>query len=80
MSKNLQVKKNLVLIEKLFDYLTDKNKVSKGGYSYVVFSKEDEALNRENEKLIEPLLQEGKKVIKATETGNVNKPWAFINI
>lgn len=78
MSKNLQVKKNLILIEKLFDYLAAKKKTSKGGYSYVVFSKEDKALNKENEKLIAPLLKEGKKVIKATETGDKNNPWQFI--
>ncbi len=80
MSKNLQARKNLVLIEKLFDYLSTKKKTSKGGYSYVVFSKEDKALNKENEKLIEPLLKEGKKVVKATETGNENNPWLFSHI
>ncbi len=80
MSKNLQVKKNLALIEKLFDYLATKKKMSKGGHSYVVFSKGDNALNKENEKLIEPLLKEGKKVIKATETGNVKSPWSFSQI
>lgn len=80
MSKKVQIKKNLILTEKLLDYLSSKQTKSSGKYSYVVFSKEDESLNRENEKLIEGLLEEGKKVIKAEETGDIKNPWHLVYI
>ena len=37
-----------------------------------------QALNEENEKLVEELLEEGKIVVKAKETKNKKEPWEFI--
>lgn len=72
----MQGDKNIVLAEKLLDYLqTVKHR---SGYSFVVFSKNDKKLNAQNEKLAQILIKEGKKVIKAEETGDKTNPWNLI--
>ena len=76
MSKKVQTSKNILLTQKLLDYLQTVK--YKKGYSFVVFSKNDKELNSENEKLAEGLRKEGKKIIKAKETGNKKNPWQLI--
>ena len=76
MSKKIQTSKNILLTQKLLDYLPTVS--YKKGYSFVVFSKNDQELNNANEKLAESLKKDGKKIIKATETGDNNSPWRLI--
>lgn len=80
MSKKDQGKKNLDLFEKLMNFLSSKkvDDYSSGNYSFVVFSKKDKLLNEENTNLVTELKKEGKKVIKAQETGNSKSPWNFV--
>ena len=80
MSKKDQGMKNLDLFEKLMNFLSSKkvDEYSSGDYSFVVFSKKDKQLNEENKKLVAGLKKEGKKVIKAEETGNSKSPWNFV--
>lgn len=80
MSKKDQGIKNLDLFEKLMNFLSSKkiDEYSSGDYSFVVFSKKDKQLNEENKKLVIGLKKEGKKVIKAEETGNSKSPWNFV--
>ncbi len=80
MSKNDQGMKNLDLFEKLMNFLSSKkvDKYSSGDYSFVAFSKKDKQLNEENSKLVTELKKEGKRVIKAQETGNSKSPWNFV--
>lgn len=80
MSKQDQGKKNLDLLEKLMNFLSSGkvDKYSSGNYSFVPFSKKDKQLNEENSKLVTGLKKEGKKVIKAQETGNSKSPWNFV--
>lgn len=79
MSKKDQGKKNIDLFEKLMNFLSSKkvDNYSSGNYSFVVFSKGDKQLNEENKELVAELKKEGKKVIKAQETGDSNSPWNF---
>lgn len=76
MSKKIQTSKNILLTQKLLDYLQTAS--YKKGYSFVVFSKNDQELNTANEKLAEGLRKEGKKIIKARETGDKKSPWQLI--
>ncbi len=76
MSSKIQTSKNILLTQKLLDYLQTVE--YKKGYSFVVFSKNDQELNNANRKLAEGLKKEGKKIIKAEETGNKKSPWHLI--
>lgn len=80
MSKNKQISKNLDLSEKLAYYIaahpTINAKFPKGS-AYVAFSATDAKLNAANKKLVINLNKEGKKIVKAQETKNENKPWNF---
>ena len=83
MTKKKQAIKNLDLSQKLAEYIAGnpnavKNLPKKS--TFVVFSSADEFLNEENQKLIESVLAEGKKVIKATETKNKLNPWKFSSV
>jgi hypothetical protein len=82
MNKIIQAKKNLKLTVKLTDYLAKNPEIDwnvwKEGVSLVPFSATDKKLNSENNKLVEELLEEGKKVVKAEETKNSKEPWKFI--
>ena len=80
MSKKDQGSKNLDLFERLMNFLSSKkvDNYSSGNYSFVVFSKKDKQLNEENKKLVTELKKEGKKVIKAQETGDSKSPWNFV--
>jgi len=73
MSKKTQTTKNIELTQKLLDYLSS-NKIRKG-YSFVVFSKDDQKLNKANEKLASDLQKKGTKIVKAKETDDKKDPW-----
>ncbi|QQG44051.1 MAG: hypothetical protein HYW86_04270 [Candidatus Roizmanbacteria bacterium] len=79
MSKAQQVKINIILSEKLSNYLIAKPDVLKkfSGYSYVIFSHTNQELNKLNYQLVDELIDEGKNVVKAEETGNLKQPWSF---
>lgn len=82
MSKKQQAQGNLHLTVKLTDYLSKNPEIDKhvweSGVSLVPFSANDNRLNKENDKLVEELLAEGKIVVKAEETKNSKEPWKFI--
>ena len=83
MTKTTQAKKNLRLSEKLVDYLMKHPKavVNRPKHvSFIVFSSADEALNKENEKLIDSVIAEGKKLIKAIQTKDKSNPWKFSQV
>lgn len=75
-----QVSKNLKLTEKLLDYLAKNPGDSSSNISYVMFSKDDEALNKANLKLVDSLLKEGKRVVKAEESNDKKLPWKFTQV
>ena len=80
MSKRIQATKNLDLSQKLAEYIasnpeTVKNLPKKS--TFVVFSSVDKKLNAENKKLIDSILAEGKKVVKAAQTKDRFNPWKF---
>ncbi|KKU03686.1 MAG: hypothetical protein UX88_C0023G0002 [Candidatus Woesebacteria bacterium GW2011_GWC2_47_16] len=80
MGKAKQLEKNLRLSEKLAEYIVSNPVATKNipsGASFVVFSAEDEKLNKLNKDLVNSLKREGKKVIKATEKKNKKQPWIF---
>jgi len=80
MTKKQIVAKNIQLSEKLANFIV-KNKQSvkkiSASDSYVVFSATDERLNRMNKKLVDTLVRQGKKVVKAEETQDNKNPWKF---
>ena len=80
MSKKQQTQKNLELSVSLADFIAKHPNLSKtviSGASVVPFSMSDKKLNKENDKLVEELLEEGKKVVKAQEPKNHRNPWQF---
>ncbi len=84
MSKLAQTAKNIKLSQKLLDYIVFHSEnlpsfVTKVS-TYVVISDKDEELNEMNYKLIAEMQAEGKKVIKAEETGNKLNPWVFVQV
>lgn len=83
MIKKAQTKKNLELSEQLADYIVNNPGAVKDlpkNVSFVVFSSEDESLNKENEGLIKSVVAEGKKVIKAIQTKDKVHPWKFSRV
>lgn len=82
MSKNKQIEKNLKLSGELMDYLADNPSISDvkkwNKASFVVITQNDSELNRLNTKLINSLIEEGKKVIKAVQTSDKTNPWTFL--
>ena len=82
MSKSQQFKLNVTLSDRLANYLVTKpnilNKYS--GCLYVVFSYKNEELNKLNDQLIPGLKLEGKVVVKAQETNNLDNPWILTPI
>ena len=81
MSTKLQIKKNLRLSEKLLDYLSKHPRNNKQeNISYIVFTKEDNELNKENLVMAKSLAKEGKRVVKAIETNNKSTPWEFASL
>ena len=79
MTKKDQLNKNIKLSEKLTEYIAKKPSSFKKykGHSYVLFTKDDAELNRVNKKLVDNLIEEGSKVVKATETKDPKNPWKF---
>ena len=82
MSKPQQVKLNILLSEKLADYLITHPKVLKkfSGYSFVVISSSNKKLNKMNFKLINNLIEEGKQVVKAIQPSKPNLDWKFYSL
>lgn len=82
MSKNKQIEKNLQLSGELMEYLADNPSQSPtkklGSVSFVVLTKNDVELNKLNSQLIDSLLDEGKKVVKALQTSDKKQPWTFL--
>lgn len=80
MSTDKQTTKNIKLSHKLTTYLIAHPAVSKKlpfDASFVVYTKDDEELNEANDLLLKELLEEGKPVVKAKETNDINNPWSF---
>lgn len=83
MSIKTQASKNLKLSEKLAQFLVNHPKATEKfpkNASFVTFSAQDKNLNKVNKQLINELLEEGKKVIKAEETNDRKLPWRFTAI
>lgn len=84
MSKKQQADKNLKLIQKLTDYIIKNPQAEEGipdSASYVVFSANDNELNKMNTKLVGSLRREGKRtIVKAQETKDKQLPWKFTTI
>lgn len=79
MTKRDQLDKNVKLSESLANYIAKKPEslAKYQGHSYVLFTKDDAELNKMNKKLVNDLVDEGKKVVKATKTKNRDNPWTF---
>lgn len=80
MTKKQILAKNIQLSEKLANFIVkSKHNIKKisTGDSYVVFSATDKTLNRMNKRLVDSLVKQGKKVIKAEETEDNKDPWKF---
>lgn len=80
MTKKVQTRKNLELSEQLASYIVNNPRAVKDlpkNVSFIVFSSEDESLNKKNEGLIKSVIAEGKKVIKAIQTKDKSNPWKF---
>lgn len=81
MSKKKQLEKNIELSNKFTSYVENKpdiaSKISSSS-QYVVLSADDKELNVMNESIIESLLKQGKKVVKAQETNNPKAPWKLL--
>lgn len=80
MTKKKQAIKNLDLSQKLAEYIASnpmavKNLPKKS--TFVVLSSVDHKLNVENQKLIDSVVAEGKKVIKVVQTKDKFNPWKF---
>ena len=78
MTKQQQFIKNIDLSKKLAEYLAshpmEADKLPDNA-SFVAFTEQDIELNTVNTKLIEGLLEEGKKVVKAIFTNDKTTPW-----
>lgn len=83
MGAKQQVEKNIKLSSKVASYLMENPDAVKGvpkHSTYVIFSADDQELNKKNGQLLSSLKSEGKKVIKVIETKNKTNPWNFISL
>lgn len=81
MPTKLQIKNNLKLSEKLLDYLSKYPRNNKQkNISYIIITKGDNKLNKENLVMAKSLVKEGKTVVKAIETSNKSTPWKFASL
>ena len=83
MTKQIQVSKNLKLSAKVAEYIAknpDSVKDFPANLSFVVFSADDDSLNKINASLVKKLKTEGKNVVKAQETKDKNYPWKFSSL
>ncbi len=81
MPTKLQIAKNLELSERLLNYLSNNpQQVAYENVSYIVITKADEELNKINLSMIDSLVKEGKKVVKALETQDKTLPWKFSQV
>lgn len=80
MGKTKQLEKNVKLSGELAEYIASNPSAVKNispGASFVVFSSNDQELNKLNHKLVNSLKNEGKRVVRATEEENKKQPWSF---
>lgn len=80
MSTDKQTTKNIKLSHKLTEYLITHPAISKElpyNASFVVYTENDEELNKPNDLLLKEFVEEGKPVVKAKETNDKNNPWMF---
>lgn len=79
MSNKSVITTNIKLSGELINFISSKPELAKkyAGCSYVVFSKDNPGLNKINESFITELKQEGKTVIRATQTDQRQNPWIF---
>lgn len=81
MPTKLQIENNLKLSEKLLDYLSKYPRDNEqGNISYIIFTKGDSQLNKENLVMARSLVKEGKNVVKAIETSDRSTPWRFASL
>jgi len=80
MTKQYQAEKNIELSEELMNYLISKKIKARPNYSYVIFVEGNDEFNTMNNKLVEGLIKEGRKVIKAEKTKNGRKRWIFTTV
>lgn len=83
MSKKTLINKNFKLSTKLAEYIAnnpEKTKNFPSGSTYVAISARDSELNNWNMRLIEKLVNQGKKVIKAVEKKKNKNNWEFNSI
>lgn len=80
MTSKQQITKNIDLSQELMNYMIAKKVKPKPNYSYVIFTKHDSKLNKLNESLLEELVEEGRKVIRAIKMGTGNNQWIFTPI
>ncbi|MBI4058848.1 hypothetical protein HY404_01255 [Candidatus Microgenomates bacterium] len=77
MGTKTQTAKNIELTHKLIEYLLRGKNVPDlpEDVSFVPFSKTDKKLNKENDKLLKSIYQEGKRVAKAEESKTSKGSW-----
>lgn len=82
MSNKLQTSKNIALTQKLIKYLFKGKDIPElpNDVSFVPFSKNDKALNKANEQLLEALSKEDKPVVKAEEPNTEKESWKIIPV
>lgn len=83
MSIDKQTQKNIKLSHKLTVYLIKHPDISKklpSDASFVVYTRDDEELNKANDVLLEGIIDEGRPVVKAKETNDKNNPWIFSSV
>ena len=83
MTKQAQTSKNLKLSAKAAEYISenpDSIKDFTGNLSFVVFSANDDSLNKVNTNLAKKLKNESKNVIKVQQTNDKKFPWKFTSL
>lgn len=80
MTKHVQGQKNIEYSGELMNYFINKKVKMIPNASYVIFVHNNNELNKMNEKLVKGLVEDGKKVIKATKTGNKKQPWILVSV
>ena len=74
------MKKNLGLSEEFMSYIIANKIKMQSNRSYVFFSPYDKKLNKLNERLIDGLIKDGKKVVRVEKTKNSANPWKFMSV
>lgn len=83
MSTNKQTEKNIKLSHKLTTYLIKHPDISKklpSDAAFVIYTRDDEKLNKANDVLLKGIIEEGRPVVKAKETNDISNPWIFSSV